>query len=77
MDARMSQFYEKSRAALREDTVAEIQRRLVAIHSTISEKTDDDREIRGWSARQLMKLIDDIDDAINALESAGQATPAR
>lgn len=76
MDARAAQFFEKSRAALRDDTIQEIQRRLVAIHVVISEKTDDDREVRSWSARQLMQLIDDIDDAVTAQRTAEKAKAA-
>ncbi len=66
MSTRITQFYEKSRAALRDDTIPEIQRRLVAIHSVIEEATDDNRDIRGWSAQQLMQLINDIDEAVAA-----------
>ena len=66
MSTRLTQFYERSRAALRDDTIPEIQRRLVAIHVVIEEATDDDRDIRGWSAQQLMQLMNDIDEAVAA-----------
>ena len=68
MSTRTTQFYEQSRAALRDDTVPEIQRRLAAIHSAVTEATDDDRDVRGWAAQQLMQLMNDIDDAVTAQE---------
>jgi hypothetical protein len=70
MSTRTTQFYEQSRAALREDTFSEIQRRLVAIHSVIAEATDDDRDIRGWSVQQLMQLMQDVDEVVAAQQQA-------
>jgi len=64
----------QSRAALRDDTVQEIQRRLVAIHAVIEEATDDDRAIRGWSAQQLLQLMNDIDEATATQKTTGAET---
>ena len=46
--------------ALRDDPLAEVYRRLVAIHASVEEATDDDPDIRRWSAEQLMALIRDL-----------------
>lgn len=70
MSTRTTRYYEQSRAALCEDPIPEIQRRLVAIHSVITEATDDDREIRSWSAQQIMQLMQDVDDAVKARPSS-------
>jgi hypothetical protein len=66
MSTRATQFFEQSRKRLQEDPIPEIQRRLAAIHSVVTETTDDDRGIRGWSAEQLMQLMTDIDTAVQA-----------
>jgi hypothetical protein len=47
-------------AALRADPLAEILRRLVPIHASVEETTDDDRGIRCWSAAKLMELINNV-----------------
>jgi hypothetical protein len=66
MNARTTQFFEQSRMRLHEDPIPEIQRRLAAIHSVVTETTDEDHGIRGWSADQLMQLMTDIDAAVQA-----------
>jgi len=52
-------------AALRADPLAEILRRLVPIHASVEETTDDDPGIRSWSAAKLMELINDVQAASN------------
>ena len=52
--------------ALRDDPLPEMHRRLVAIHASVEEATDDDPDIRRWSAEQLLQLIREVNAARNA-----------
>ena len=60
----------------------EIYRRVVRIHISLASATDDDRDIRGWSVRQLMDLahyiesLDMPDQAADDVEHAAHpSTP--
>ena len=50
-------------AALGDDPLAEVHRRLVAIHYALAAATDEDRDVRGWSVHKLMELIRDVNAA--------------
>ena len=55
--------------ALREDPLAEMNRRLVAIHYSMEENLDD-ADVRIAVSRKLMELINDV----NAARRAGSVT---
>ena len=67
----MATFRPKSadRPAQPAEPIAEIYRRVVRIHASMAEATDDDRDIRRWGVTQLMELARYIE----SLSAADQA----
>lgn len=52
---------QQSTSGQRADVLKEIYRRVVKIHISLATTTDDDRDARRWSVRQLMDLLNYIE----------------
>lgn len=54
------------------EPIAEIHRRVVRIHASMAEATDDDPEIRRWGMSQLMELARYIESVRSASQLSGE-----
>ena len=54
------------------EPITEIYRRVVRIHASMAEATDDDPEIRRWGVKQLMELAHYIESVRSAGQRSGE-----